>query len=96
MGVLQQRLYSLRPLSLGPAPLAPPRASPGADSLVGDRLGVWNLTLEGHAEAVRFVKSFGVPLLVLGGGGYTKTTVARAWTMETGAREGGGGAGGAG
>ena len=100
---------------------------------------MFNLTLEGHAEAVRFVKSFGLPLLVseavggqaavggvgrrggaaggegsgswggaaeverlhqvpanerigsslvwvqvLGGGGYTKTTVARAWTMETG------------
>lgn len=55
----------------------------GADSLVGDRLGALNLTLEGHAEAVRFVKSFGLPMLVLGGGGYTKTTVARAWTMET-------------
>ena len=25
-------------------------------------------------------------MLVLGGGGYTKTTVARAWTMETGER----------
>ncbi|KAL4451553.1 hypothetical protein ABPG75_007215 [Micractinium tetrahymenae] len=55
----------------------------GADSLVGDRLGMFNLTLEGHAEAVRFVKSFGLPMLVLGGGGYTKTTVARAWTLET-------------
>lgn len=55
----------------------------GADSLVGDRLGMFNLTLEGHAEAVRFVKAFGLPTLVLGGGGYTKTTVARAWTLET-------------
>lgn len=53
---------------------------------MGDRLGALNLTLEGHAEAVRFIKAFGVPMLVLGGGGYTKTTVARAWTMETGGR----------
>jgi hypothetical protein len=45
---------------------------------------MFNLTLEGHAEAVRFVKAFGLPTLVLGGGGYTKTTVARAWTLETG------------
>lgn len=45
---------------------------------------MFSLTLEGHAEAVRFIKSFGLPTLVLGGGGYTKTTVARAWTLETG------------
>jgi acetoin utilization deacetylase AcuC-like enzyme len=28
----------------------------GADSLTGDRLGVFNLTLHGHAECVRFMK----------------------------------------
>lgn len=49
----------------------------GADSLTGDRLGCFNLTLKGHAEAVRHVKSFGVPMLVLGGGGYTIRNVAR-------------------
>lgn len=43
------------------------------------------------ALQVRFVKSFGLPMLVLGGGGYTKTTVARAWTLETGRPFGGGG-----
>jgi histone deacetylase 1/2 len=52
----------------------------GADSLTGDRLGCFNLTLNGHAECVRFVKSFNVPLLVLGGGGYTIRNVARCWT----------------
>jgi acetoin utilization deacetylase AcuC-like enzyme len=41
----------------------------GADSLSGDRLGCFNLSLRGHADCVSFVKSFGVPLLVLGGGG---------------------------
>ena len=55
----------------------------GADALVGDRIGAFSLTLEGHAEAVRYVKSFNLPTLVLGGGGYTKTTVARAWTLDT-------------
>ena len=35
----------------------------GADSLTGDRLGCFNLTLKGHGECVRFVKGFGVPLL---------------------------------
>lgn len=55
----------------------------GADSLTGDRLGCFNLTLEGHASCVRFVKSFGLPTLVLGGGGYTIRNVARCWTYET-------------
>ena len=30
-----------------------------------------------------YVKSFGLPVLVLGGGGYTKRNVARCWTYET-------------
>mmetsp|Transcript_11585 Transcript_11585/g.17688 ORF Transcript_11585/g.17688 Transcript_11585/m.17688 type:complete len:417 (+) Transcript_11585:26-1276(+) len=55
----------------------------GADSLTGDRLGCFNLTLHGHAECVKFVKSFGVPTLVLGGGGYTIRNVARCWAYET-------------
>ena len=55
----------------------------GADSLTGDRLGCFNLTLEGHGDCVRFVKGFGVPLLVLGGGGYTIRNVARCWAYET-------------
>lgn len=55
----------------------------GADSITGDRLGCFNLTLKGHGEAVKFVKSFGVPLLVLGGGGYNIRNVARCWTYET-------------
>lgn len=57
----------------------------GADSLAGDRLGCFNLSIDGHAECVKFVKKFGVPLLVTGGGGYTKQNVARCWTVETGA-----------
>jgi histone deacetylase 1/2 len=55
----------------------------GADSLTGDRLGVFNLTLHGHAECVRFVRSFGLPTLLLGGGGYTIRNVARCWANET-------------
>lgn len=55
----------------------------GADSLAGDRLGCFNLTTNGHARAVEFVKSFGRHLLVLGGGGYTIRNVARCWTYET-------------
>jgi hypothetical protein len=55
----------------------------GADSLTGDRLGCFNLSLKGHAQCVEFVKSFGLPTLVLGGGGYTVRNVARCWTYET-------------
>jgi histone deacetylase 1/2 len=57
----------------------------GADSLVGDRLGFFNLSTYGHGECVRFVKECcaGRPLLVCGGGGYTKTSVARCWAYET-------------
>ncbi|KAL6575769.1 Histone deacetylase 9 [Orobanche hederae] len=57
----------------------------GADSLAGDRLGKFNLSIEGHAACVRFVKQLNLPLLVTGGGGYTKENVARCWTVETGA-----------
>jgi histone deacetylase 1/2 len=49
----------------------------GADSLTGDRLGCFNLTLLGHGECVSYIKSFGVPLLVLGGGGYNIRNVSR-------------------
>jgi hypothetical protein len=37
----------------------------------------------GHAFATELMKSYNVPLLVLGGGGYTIRNVARAWTYET-------------
>ncbi|KAG0493024.1 hypothetical protein HPP92_006422 [Vanilla planifolia] len=50
----------------------------GADSLAGDRLGCFNLSIEGHAE------SLFIFLKVTGGGGYTKENVARCWTVETG------------
>nr|WJZ57296.1 histone deacetylase 20 [Paspalum vaginatum] len=56
----------------------------GADSLSGDRLGCFNLSIKGHAECVRFMRSFNVPLLLLGGGGYTIRNVARCWCYETG------------
>ncbi|EHB08651.1 Histone deacetylase 1 [Heterocephalus glaber] len=43
----------------------------GSDSLSGDHLGCFNLTIKGHAKCVEFVKSFNLPMLMLGGGGYT-------------------------
>ncbi|ANB13365.1 histone deacetylase HOS2 [Sugiyamaella lignohabitans] len=55
----------------------------GADSLGCDRLGCFNLNTKAHGECVRFTRSFGIPLLVLGGGGYTPRNVSRLWAYET-------------
>lgn len=37
----------------------------------------------GHGRCVEFVRKFNLPLLLLGGGGYTIRNVARCWTYET-------------
>ena len=37
----------------------------------------------GHGKCVEFIKNLNLPLLLLGGGGYTIRNVARAWTNET-------------
>nr|CAD1834811.1 unnamed protein product [Ananas comosus var. bracteatus] len=55
----------------------------GADSLAGDRLGCFNLSVRGHADCLRYLRSFNVPMMVLGGGGYTIRNVARCWCYET-------------
>ena len=55
----------------------------GADSLSGDRVGCWNLSIKGHAAVLEFVKTFNLPMLVLGGGGYSIRNVARCWCYET-------------
>lgn len=39
----------------------------GADSLGGDKLGDFNLSIRKHAEAVDFMKKFNLPMLVTGG-----------------------------
>ena len=55
----------------------------GADSLAGDRLGCFNLSLKGHGKCLEFLRQYNVPLMLLGGGGYTIRNVARCWTYET-------------
>jgi len=55
----------------------------GTDSLSGDRLGCFNLSIKGHSNCLTFMRSFDVPLLLLGGGGYTIRNVARCWCYET-------------
>ncbi|KAL1930490.1 hypothetical protein VTP01DRAFT_10652 [Rhizomucor pusillus] len=55
----------------------------GADSLGCDRLGCFNLSIEAHGKCVQIMKEFRIPMLVVGGGGYTVRNVARCWTYET-------------
>lgn len=55
----------------------------GADSLGYDRLGCFNLNIRAHGECVKFIKSFGIPMVVVGGGGYTPRNVSRLWCYET-------------
>ncbi|KAF5333220.1 hypothetical protein D9611_002826 [Ephemerocybe angulata] len=55
----------------------------GADSLSGDKLGCFNLTMYGHSHCVQFLRQQNVPLILLGGGGYTVKNVGRTWAYET-------------
>lgn len=52
----------------------------GADSLSRDKLGHLNLSIKCHGELLNYMKSFGTPMVLLGGGGYTIENVARCWT----------------
>jgi histone deacetylase 1/2 len=52
--------------------------------LGNDVLGRFNLTVRGHAFCVKKMMAYGVPLLLLGGGGYSVHNVARCWLYETG------------
>jgi histone deacetylase 1/2 len=44
---------------------------------------LFNLSVKGHAECVAYMRSFDVPILLMGGGGYTLRNVARCWAFET-------------
>lgn len=39
--------------------------------------------VSGHGKCVEFIKKWNLPVLLLGGGGYTIRNVARCWTYET-------------
>jgi histone deacetylase 1/2 len=56
----------------------------GSDSLSGDRLGCFNLSVKGHGNCVKYVRNLNLPLVILGGGGYTLRNVPRCWAYETG------------
>ena len=56
----------------------------GADSLAYDVLGRFNMSIKGHGNCVKTMLSYGIPMMLLGGGGYTVHNVARCWAYETG------------
>lgn len=41
------------------------------------------MSTRGHGECVRFMLNFGIPVMLVGGGGYTISNVARCWAYET-------------
>lgn len=55
----------------------------GADSLQGDTIGCFNLSIQAHAEAIRHVMKKNIPIVFNGGGGYHVENVVRCWTYET-------------
>ncbi len=42
------------------------------------------MSIKGHGECLGYMTTFGVPMVVLGGGGYTISNVSRCWAYETG------------
>ena len=57
----------------------------GADCLIGDPLGGFNLTSDGMAACIKLILSYAdnKPCLFLGGGGYNRANAARYWTTLT-------------
>ncbi len=53
----------------------------GADTLSTDPLTHLRLSVRGFEEAVRVLRSLGLPWLALGGGGYDMGATARAWSV---------------
>ena len=49
----------------------------GADSVRGDLIGKFNVSNKGHGAAVKHMIRYGLPVVVVGGGGYTIENVAR-------------------
>ncbi|KAJ2079186.1 Histone deacetylase 8 [Coemansia sp. RSA 988] len=56
----------------------------GCDGLAGDPHKVFNLTTDAFARPLKTVLGWGLPTLLLGGGGYSRPDSARCWTRLTG------------
>ncbi|KAG6858255.1 hypothetical protein C0995_001358 [Termitomyces sp. Mi166 len=55
----------------------------GVDALAGDPCAIANWSLEGLNDFVRSVLGWGLPTMILGGGGYNTPNAARAWASLT-------------
>ena len=55
----------------------------GCDGLAKDPLGGWALSTDSLAWICEWMVGIGVPLLVVGGGGYVSENVAKCWTLCT-------------
>lgn len=55
----------------------------GCDAIQGDRLGHLNLTVHGFCSMAVQCLRLGLPVLLLGGGGYQDVSAARAWAALT-------------
>ncbi|ODV94647.1 hypothetical protein PACTADRAFT_50512, partial [Pachysolen tannophilus NRRL Y-2460] len=56
----------------------------GCDGLNTDEHQQWNLTIKGMAFAInKILSTTEMPVLLLGGGGYNHTEVAKCWTYLT-------------
>lgn len=53
----------------------------GADTLAADPLTHLRLTNNGTSRAVKLIKSFDIPWLAVGGGGYNVEATVRAWAL---------------
>lgn len=55
----------------------------GADTLTGDRMNSFNLTLDSYNNCINKIITFGTPAVFLGGGGYNIVNTAKLWTSIT-------------
>ncbi|KAL6450214.1 HOS1 Histone deacetylase HOS1 [Candida maltosa Xu316] len=58
----------------------------GCDGLTADEHKEWNMSIKGYANAIDILlNEFSeIPVMILGGGGYNHTEVAKCWTYITG------------
>ncbi len=60
----------------------------GVDTMATDPLAHLRLTTEGFCMMVERMRSFEIPWVAVGGGGYNISNVARAWTLAFGIMSG--------
>jgi histone deacetylase 1/2 len=54
----------------------------GTDSPADDKLGCFNVATQGNTPCNQFLNKQNIPLILLGGGGYTVKNVVHTWAYE--------------